>query len=358
MIFLIIGAIVFGIYYFGIASPAANALATSKTSALSQVSSLNSIGTSKAVSDASSFTTRIQAAGSQTDVDSISSEVSSAIQREQARKDLLTAVSTITTGDYYSATGSSGTTAVQALVDLETALTSGVNSQNSLSEIDAYESTMDTQATATWRSVLENIINSATDTRMSMTIGIPPIGSFISTDNALLYVDNTSLTWQDLRALKLEDATVQVPVKDTYERTPTLAVGSVIRVYIYDMDTDNLALKFTNAIVRQVVYSYSDLGSISWTSTTDTGGVSTTASYTTNIWETIKAAAAGNADAANVGWNAYVSDVMTRAMQAGVGNYSAQVLYVVEVSDPIGEEIVKAEFQNTDSKDVILVPIV
>ena len=56
VVFLIIGLIIFCIYYFAIAKPAADALEASKLSALSQVASLNAIGTSQAISDASVYT--------------------------------------------------------------------------------------------------------------------------------------------------------------------------------------------------------------------------------------------------------------------------------------------------------------
>jgi hypothetical protein len=360
VVFLIIGAIVFGIYHFAIAGPAAGALEAAKASALSQVSSLSSVGTSQATSDANTFTTRIQAAGSQADINSILSEVSAAVQREQKREELLSTISTVTDGLYYSATGASGTTQVPALTSLASTLQTEVNSEtrNTLELLNAYESTITANATETWRTVLETVINSITDDRLSMTAGSPHVGSFISKANAVAYVENVDLTWQDLRFLKFEESTVQVPVKDTFERTPTLKEGSIVRVYIYDDDTENLALKFTNAVVDNVIYSQADLGTISWTITTESAGVSTTASYNTNIWERIKAAAAGNADALAAGWQNYGAACMDNALQASVGNYSMSVIYVIEVSDPIGEEVAAAEFQQTDSKDVILLPVV
>jgi len=202
VVFLIISAIVFGIYYFAIASPAAGALAAAKTSALSQVNSLSSIGTSKATSDASSFSARIQAAGSTADVDSITVEVSTAIQLEQARKTLLSTVSTATNGIYYTATGASDTTQVQALADLASALQAEANAKTSLDDLNSYESYINTQATSTWRTALTTIINQiVTDNRLSMTAGSPPVGSFISKDNALIYAENVDLTWQELRTL-------------------------------------------------------------------------------------------------------------------------------------------------------------
>jgi hypothetical protein len=361
VVFLIIGAIVFGIYYFAFAGPAASALGAVKASALSQVNSLSSIGTSKATSDAASFTTRIQAAGSQADVDSILSEVSVAVLREQARKELLSTISTATNGFYYSAAGASGTTQVQDLADLASTLQTAVNSEtmNTLEAINAYESTLNTEATSKWRTVLKAVINQIADNLLIMTAGSEHYEGSISKENAVIYVDNTDRDWQELRMLRfIGDPMVQVPVLDTFQRTPTLKEGSIVRVYIYDEDTENLALRYTNAVVKNTIYSQSDLGTVSWTLTTESGGATTTSSYATSMWETIKAAAAGNADAIAAGWSAYGEDVMDRVLSSNIGSYTVSVIYVIEVSDAIGEEVAKAEFQQTSTKDVILLPVV
>lgn len=361
VVFLIIGAIVFGIYYFAVMGPAASALGAVKASALSQVNSLGSIGTSKAASDAASFTTRIQAAGSQADVDSILSEVSAAVLREQARKELLSTISTATNGFYYSATGASGTTQVQDLADLDSTLKTAVNSEtmNTLEKLNAYESTLNIEATSKWRTVLKAVINPIADNLLIMTAGSEHYEGSTSKENALIYVDNTDRDWQELRTIKfIGDPMVQVPVLDTFQRTPTLKEGSIVRVYIYDEDIENLTLRYTNAVVKNTIYSQADLGTISWTITTESGGATTTSSYATNIWETIKAAAAGNADAIAAGWQGYGEDVMNRVLSANVGSYTVSVIYVIEVSDAIGEEIANAEFQQTSTKDVILLPVV
>ena len=357
VVFIIIAAAVGGIYYVAILSPAAGALEAAKASARSQVNSLSSLGTSQAASSASSFSARIQAAGSTTEVDSIKTEVSVAIPLEQARKALLSTVSTATTGLYYSATGSSGTTQVPALADLVSTLQAGVNSKTSLDALSSYQSEISTQATSTWRTVLAGIINQLADNLLIMTAGSEHYEGSISKENALAYMENRD--WQELRMLKfVEDPMVQVPVLDTFQRTPTLKKGSIVRVYIYDMDTENLALRYTNAVVDNVIYSQSDLGTISWTTTTVTGGITTTSSYTTSMWDTIKAAAAGNADAIAVGWQGYGADVMDRALSANIGSYTLNAIYVIKVSENIGEEVAKAEFQQTDTKDVILLPVV
>jgi hypothetical protein len=102
-------------------------------------------------------------------------------------------------------------------------------------------------------------------------------------------------------------------------------------------------------VIKNVIYSKSDIGSIAWTYGAATLSI--------DMWETIKAAAAGDATAEALGWQSYGADVFDRSLRANIGSYTSPVLYMIEVADSVGEEIVKYEFHQTD-KDVILLPVV
>ena len=353
VVFTIIGAAVFGVYYFGFARPAAAELEQAKTAAISQVrSSLATIGTSQASAAASNYAAQVQAAGSKTEVDSILVNVNITVQTEQKRNELLVKVDNVANGTYYSATGASGKTQVQALADRSQTLKAGINAKQTKSDLEAYESEINNQATSAWQTLLEGVVNGIADNRVSLTRNSPAYGEFMAKENALAHISGQN--WQTLRELKFEEATVRVPVLDTFQRTPTIKADSTVKIYVYDTTTGNMRLMFGNGVVKNVIYSQSDIATIAWTLTDGT----TSQTYSVNMWETLKAAAAGDAEAAGVGWSTYGSDLMDRALTANIGSYTVQVIYVVEVSNTIGEEIAQYEFHQTTTKDIILIPVV
>lgn len=352
VVFAIIGAAIFGIYYFLIAKPAAEELEQAKLSALSQINnSLASIGTDQASTATSSYSAQVQAAGSKIDVESISASVTATIQLEQKRKELLDKVDTATNGTYYSAMGTSDTIAVPALATLSQTLILEINAKETISELGEYEAELNSQATSTWRTIHTDIIGSITDnSRIEKWKNSPPSGGYLSKDNALVYVNGE--TWETLRKLKFKEAsTVEVPILDTFQRTPTVTSGSIVNIYVYDLGTDNMDELWTNVKVRNVIYSQSDIATIAWALTDGTASQS----YSVNIWETIKAAAAGDPEAAAVAWQNYGVDVMDSARSANIGYYDLSVIYIVEVPDEIGEKIIQYELHMTATKDIILV---
>jgi hypothetical protein len=352
VVFLIVAGIVLAGAWFLVLKPGGEALTASKQSALTKVTSLNSIGTSKAVTDASSFTTQIQTAGSTSAVNTVLSEVNSAIEREQKRKDLLDVANNAASGTFYSADSEEGKTQLASLSELRTTLTAGINAQNTLAELQAYETTLNNLATTAWRSVQTSVLSGLAENRVCFTIDDPPQGGFMDKDAATLYISTND--WLTLRRVKFTDATVRVPVKDTLERTASITNGSNVNVYLYDMTLDNMALLFREAPVKYVLYSESDMGSIAWSYTAGT----TTYSTTVNVWETLKAAAFGNADAATLSLTAFGDKVENAALQANVSSYSSEVIYVIEVDDLAAEQITVAEFEKSTTQDIILVQAV
>ena len=189
VVFGIIGAVIFGIYYIAIAKPAAEELEQAKTLAHDQASSLASIGTDQASAAASSYSAQVQAAGSKGEVESISVNVTATIQLEQKRKELLDKVDTATNGTYYSATGTSETIEMSALDTLSQNLKPEINAKETISGLEAYEAEFNSQATSTWRTLHTGIIGSITEnSRIERWKNSPASGGYLSKDNALAYV--------------------------------------------------------------------------------------------------------------------------------------------------------------------------
>ena len=349
VVFGIIGAVVFGIYYFAFVRPAAEEFEQAKLSALGQINStLAAIGTDQALDAASGYTAQVQDAGSKSEVNAILVEVASTAQLEQKRKELLDKVDSATNGTYFT------TTDVPEFAALSQSLTQNINTMTSRSQLVAYEPQVDNQATSTWRTHFANLIGNFTASRISMLRRNSLLyGEWMSKDDALAYVAGE--IWQTLRKLKFENpSTVEVPVLDTFQRTPTVKPNSTVKIYVYDIATDNMRPLWGNATVGSVIYSQADIATIAWALTDGAA----TQSYSVNIWETIKAAAAGDSDAAAVAWQDYGVDVMDRARSANIGEYDVSVIYMVEVPDDIGAEITQYELHMTATKDVVLVAIV
>lgn len=346
--FLIIGLVAFGIYYFFVAKPSADALEASKLTALGQVNSLVSIGTPSAISKASGFSAEIERAESPVEVEAVLVKVNAAIQVEQTRKDLLNLTNVATDGTYFSATGETGKTATPGLADLLETLIGGINSKDSKADLESYRSEIDGAANLAWRNLLNGELNKLGD-NVAMFKGSPVSGAYMTKVEAKSCI--ATLGWANLREMKFEEhGTVEVPVLDSFQRTPTLTADSSVNIYIYDTTTGTMDNLWLNATVRKVVYSQTDIARISWILTE---GVATN-SFSTDMWETIKAAAAGSENAENLGWSGYGADVVERALEANIGQYTLQVIYMIEVPDEIGKLIAQCEFQET-FKDVIMV---
>ncbi len=349
VIFLIIGVAIFGAYYFLIIKPAADALETSKLTAMDQVSGLGSIGTPGAISDTSTFSARIQAAGSTVEVQGILVEVSSAVQREQARKGLLDLVAVASEGTYYSGTGADSKIEEPSLAELSQTLTDEVNSKATKADLEAYRLEFDNRANRTWRTIF-NAELSQLGENVAMFKNSPVSGGYMTKIEARGYI--AAQSWEVLRELKFERyGTVEVPVLDTFQRTPTIKAGSLVNIYVFNADNQNMENLWTNARIRDVIYSQSDIASIMWTLTEGDNSES----FSVDMWETIKAAAAGSSGAADADWSGYGADVIERAMEANIGLFPMTVIYVVEVPDEIGRIIAQYEFQMSATRDVILV---
>lgn len=351
VVLIIIGSIIFGIFYFFAVKPAAEELESSKLSAMSKINELSSVGTSQASSSASNYSTRIQAASSTAEVESILVEVNTSIQLEHKRKELLDKATTVMTGSYYSATGAGDTKQEEALATPLLNLKTEINARTTLSDLFDYETlgSIDDRATTTWRDFLSDLIYGIQNEILVMKRDTPTTWYFKTKTDALAYVAES--TWQTLRELDFEDTNyVEVPVVDTVNKAPTIKAGSQVNVYFYDTAAENLRLIVESAAVNNVLYSKDDIAMIAWSLSFD----NTTNSYYTDIWETLKAAAAGSEDAALVMWENYGSNVMDHALKANIIDFTVNAIYVVKVPTQAGERIIQYEFYQSATKDVTL----
>jgi hypothetical protein len=354
VVLTIIGAIVFGVFYFLIIKPAADALETSKLSAMSKINELSSIGTSQAISSASAYSASVQAATSKTEVESITAAINASIQIEQKRKQLLTQATTVTSGIYYSASGTGSTKLAPALSDLLVNLRAEINAKTTISELQEYEDSgaIYDNATATWRDFLNSLITGIESETLTMKRGAQPTYHIMSKTDALAYIYDNNLTWQNLSELDFEGTSyVEVPVMDTVKKNPTIGIGSRVKIYMYDTETDTLSLIVENAVVSRVLYSTDDIAMVAWTLSYD----NSLYSYATNVWQAMLAAAAGSENAALVTWENYGANLINYAMNANLLNFDVDVVYVVKVPAVAGANIIEYEFYETSTKDVTLV---
>lgn len=276
-------------------------------------------------------------------------EVNAATQVEQDRKELLGLIADAADGTYYSMASAPGKAEASSLAELSETLATGVDSKATKADLDAYRGEIYSKANLTWRNLLNSELNGLGD-NVAMFKNSPVSGGYMTNSEARIYIAGQG--WEILRELKFEKhGTVEVPVLDTFQRTPTVKAGSIVNIYIYDTGTGTMENLWFNTKIRSVIYSQSDIARISWILTEG----ATTDSFSVDMWETIKAAAAGSTGAAGIDWSGYGADVVDRALSANIGMYPMSVIYMVEVPDEIGRQIAQYEFLETSAKDVILV---
>lgn len=352
VVFLIIGFVIFGIYYFGFVRPAREELDRTRTAALSEIDqTLGTIGTSQAQVEASSLRSRVIAAGSKSEVNSILGEMSPIVQRESKRKELLDRVDTIVAGTYHSASD------VEALYNLRESLKNEINSKTTLADLESFEAsgTMDSQATSTWRTYFRTRVEDKVNEFNQVLQRTAAYSLIMPKENALALVDGSS--WSTLSGFDFDNPKlVAVPIADTFSRAPDLRPGMVADLFVYDTWAENSSFLFGPAVILETIYSTEDLSTVSWILSYDTPAESYTASYTVDVWETLKALAAGSTEAATVDWEGYVTDVMERVRDAEVGRFDISVMYVVAVPEELGILITQYEQYANLGKDVILLP--
>ena len=348
VVFLIVGSVVFGIYYFGFYRPGRDDLEHTRTSALSQIDqTLGKIGTSQAQIEASNLKSQVILAGSKGAIESALSGMSSIATRESKRKQLLAEVDDAVAGTYHSDND------VSALATLKTNLKDEINNMTTLAELQAFEDSgaIDTQATSTWRTYQQTNVGNNTN-EFNQVLELTATYRLIMTkENALAIVGESS--WQILRGMDFQDPKlVAIPIAESFDRAPDLRPGMVADIWVYDTVAENSSFLFGPAVILDTIYSTSDLSTVSWILTYD----NFTRNYSVDVWETLKALAAGSTGAATVEWENYALDIMERVRSAHLGNFDIQVMYVVAVPEDLGILIKQYEQYPTLGKDVMLLP--
>ena len=348
MVFLIVGSVVFGVYYFGFYRPGRDDLERTRTAALSQIDqTLGKIGTSQAQIEASNLKSQVIAAGSKEAIGSTLSGMSSIAARESKRKQLVARVNDAVAGTYHSDND------VTALATLKTNLEDEINNMTTLAELQAFESsgTIDTQATSTWRAYQQTNVGKNTNEFNQVLERTATYRIIMTKENALAIVNESS--WQILRGMDFQDPKlVAIPITDSFDRAPDLRPGMVADIWVYDTVAENSSFLFGPAVILDTVYSTSDLSTVTWILSYDTF----TSNYSVDVWETLKALAAGSTGAAAVDWENYALDVMERVRSAHLGNFDLQVMYVVAVPEDLGILISQYEQYTALGKDVMLLP--
>lgn len=348
VVFSLIALAAFSVYLFFWARPAAEDLREAKSSALQQVASgLARVSTDQARTSAQEFSLRIRRARSVGEVGSILVEVNAVLVRERTRENLLKLVQQATNGTYHS------TSDVPLLSSLASELRGLVNSKTTLSELRAAEAEIAQRATSVWREYLTGLLSSIENERVIMKRNSPTSWTYMAKENARELV--LSRDWTFLRELHFEGTEeLEVPVLATLKMAPSVLPGSRVNLYVCDLQKDNLTLLVGSATVTRVMSSEADLRSINWSRTA--GAVSS--SYSVDVWETLKAAAGGSAEASALDLAGYLSKVLSSLQKAGAGNLDLTMVYLVRVPREAGELILRYEFYQKASKDVILALVV
>jgi hypothetical protein len=349
----VLGAIVFfailalvgaSLYYFFMVKPEKDRLESTRTSALSEVRSLYAnLTTEQAVSASQEYFSKIGGAKTLEEINRLLADARAAATREKKRAELLKKVEEASSGTFHSASD------VPVLNQTASTLKDQIRTKATLSELQWVEASIDEQMTSAWRqyflSQLEGVENSR---RVVLVLG-KSSWLYMTAENARSYI--RTKTWGELKGMDLEmSSRVEVTVQDTFARTPKVRPGTLVNIYVYDTSKKELSLLVGGARVLSAVYPQEVLSSISWTSPDGT------TTYSVDIWETLKAQAAGSSAAAGVPVDNYANKVIDKGLGAGLGMYQLSVLYTVEVPEGAGRLISQYELHETD-KDIILIPV-
>lgn len=340
VVLAIVGGAVFSVYYFGFVRPARAELEDAKTSAEHTLDgTLGTVDTSKARAATETYRAKIHEAGSKGEVTSIVEEITSAFKREDKREELLTKVEKAPKGSFYS------------LDDLSEDLKSKVNSKTSLGQLKDLGDTIDEKATSGWRDLHLEAIGKVPENELVMVREDSPISeAHMSKENALDFVQEKS--WKLLRELKFKEAgTFKIPIVDTFERAPSIDEGSTVDVYEYDLENETMTRRGKKVDVLKVIYPKDTLSAISWSSTED----ETSHTFSTDVWEEIKASEAGSV-AASSSWFDWAKSVVTIARDdANIGDYDLKAIYVLEISEgKVAKSLMRVEQFQTEKKDIVL----
>ncbi len=338
VVLAVVSAVSFGVYYFGFARPRRKELEQVRTTSIQEISStLGELDSSAA----GKYKVQVRAADSKDEVASIMMEMHDEYEIEKKRQDLLQLARKATHGSFYT------------LDSLYSDLKSQINSKTSLSGLSSLESNIKSSAESQWEQLHLSKISSLSDSKelVLRKKNTPIYWKDGVTENEAKDAVRAS-TWRVLREMKFEKSgSYAIPIKDSFGRVPTVSPGSTVDIGLYDRQTENLLIIGEDSEVINVIYSKDTLGTISWSKSA--GGASS--SYSTNIWEEIKALEAGSGAASEV--NDWGDKVVEKASKNNIGDFDLTAIYVVNVpSQGDAKYVSRFEQYKSSTHDIVILP--
>lgn len=344
VVLVIVGLVGFGIYYMGFIKPSREELSDAKTSAKKTLVNLKEVGTSQASSKTSEFLAKINGADEKSEVNSIVKNIQDQIKIESKRLDLLNLVENATRGSFYDLSG------------LRSSLKKEINSKTKLDGLNTLSNNIEGTISSEWREKHRNRLNSIGGSEVvKITEDSPLFESHMSKSKSLSLVSNED--WKTLSKLKFQESnTFKVAITQAMSKTPTLEKGSKINVYEYNSENESMNLRVEDTTVLEVFYPKDLLSTISWTKNEVTTENRWNYSFSTDVWEEIKASYAGAENAKSV-WNDWAKSVIKKAREdTNLVDYDLEALYLIEVTNgKVAKKISKIEQFQEGKKSILLI---
>ncbi len=339
VVLAVVSAVSFGVYYFGFVRPRRAELEEVKTSEIQEISSTLGEYDSSA---AGKYKSQVRAAGSKDEVASVMSEMYDVYELEERRNELLQLSKKLTHGSFYT------------LDSLYSDFKSQINAKETISGLNSLESEIISSAESEWENIHLSQISSISDSgKLVMRKKNTPIfwKDGVAENEARDTVKASD--WRKLREMKFEKSgSYAVPIVDTFERTPTVGPETTVDIGLYNHQTENLQIIGEDSDVINVIYSKDTLGTISWSESED----GTSHSYSTNLWEKIKAQEANVGAASGVGED-WASNLVQKAANNNIGDWDLEAVYIVNVpAQGDAAYISKYEQYKSDTHDIVILP--
>ncbi len=340
VVLAIIGAVGYGVYYFGFVKAEREELQEAKDSATNTLAkTLAQVKTEESQAKTREYLAQIQAADSKGEVASIVNEINSSYEIEKKRKELITQIEKATQGHFYE------------LEELNQSLKKQINSATSLNALTAAETELNDKLNSEWRSIHLSQIGTIYENYVVMVRQDSPLYEIhYAKSEARSFVLNKN--WEVLKEAKFRAPnSYMVPIINEFQKTPTLEEGSRVDVYEYDPENKTLIQRVQNAEVLKIIYPKDVISSIAWSYNQD----GATHRFSTDVWEEIKASKAGFEEA-NSEWEDWAKSVIEAARDdANIADYDLQVIYVIDITDDEVAKIVTNVEHQQSKKDIVLV---
>lgn len=343
VVLAIVSAAGFGIYYFGIMKPRQEELQRAKKSALRTLEDeLEPINTNQADQATKNYEAKIEGAETKSKVTNIASDMDTVIERESTREELMTIVKNGTQGPFYP----------HALDEIYNNLREEVKAESTISGLKTLRNTIEKQLTEAWTDIHKQAIENISDKTVVMLKKNSDISEVNMTkENALEYVNEKK--WRTLQGLQFREInSFMVPIIQEFKRVPSVDPGDRVDIYEYNSEEDKMNERVTNTEVLNVIYPKDILSSISWSKREGDQSYS----YSTELWEEIKAEKAGAAGAKSK-WDDWARSVIQAAREeANLGDFDLKPIYVVQITgDNVARDLMHIEQFQNGTRDIVLV---